>query len=258
MSTGISYLDETWNITTGCTPISEGCQNCWACRMSKRLAGNANVKHRDRYDNFKPTFWPERLEEPLKWKRPRVIGVSFMGDLFHERMLYKDIEQIWDVMFDCPQHTFIILTKRPEQMKDFYRWMKNTMHGRLDDENIWIGVSVENQLRADEHIPILLQIPAGHHFISIEPMLGTVNIKKASGVTFWDDPSAGIQWVINGCESGPGARPTEIDWTRSVRDQCVEAGIPFYLKQMRVNGRVHEMPLLDGTCWNQKPKFNQG
>ena len=175
-------------------------------------------------------------------------------------------------MATCHTHTFQVLTKRPERMNIFITdwlpgaWGLATMSLRLLDKpipNIWLGVSVENQATADERIPILLQTPAAVRFISYEPALGPVDFWKATGHadgSFWHAPKfswfndSGLDWIIAGGESGPGARPAHPDWFRSVRDQCVEAGIPYFLKQMVVNGKMVKMPELDGRVWNEYPE----
>lgn len=164
---------------------------------------------------------------PFKRKKPSRIGVQFMGDLFHEDVSFTDHENVMGIIERSPQHVFMFLTKRPNNMsnflKSFYR-IQNVEPYR----NLWVGVTVENQQRADERIPILLQIPAAKRFVSIEPCLGSVDISQT--VTYWDDPSAGISWVIVGGETGPGARPMHPEWPRAIRDQCQEAGIPYFFK----------------------------
>jgi len=223
--TNIQYLDFTWNITSGCSKISPGCAHCWAERTAKgRLRGRFGY---DQADPFKPTFHPERLHEPLKARKSSRIGVSFMGDLFHEGIDDDWISRIFYIMEWSSHHTYFILTKRPQRMKEFLQkydeWDASTM------SHIWLGVTSENQEMADLRIPILLSIPAAVHFVSIEPALGYINLRrikiKPISPTF-------INLVIIGGETGPGARPMDPDWARAVRDQCREANVPFFFKTM--------------------------
>lgn len=241
MSTKIEWCEESWNPITGCTPVSDGCKNCYARRMANRLRGRFGYP---KEDPFEITFHPDKLDQPLHWKKPRMIFVCSMGDLFH-----KDVEKAWiDLVFErmniyAKQHTYLILTKRPENIPAD-KWQPYW-------KNIWLGVSVENQEAADQRIPTLLKIPAAKRFVSIEPILGPVDLRKWSctsckngteipallishhygggcGVCM-NKPK--LDWVIVGGESGPGARPMHPDWVRSVRDQCIDAGIPFFFKQ---------------------------
>ncbi len=185
--TRIEWAEVVWNPVSGCTPISEGCQNCYAKRMANRLRGRCGYPADD---PFRVTLHPEKLEEPLKWKKPRRVFVCSMGDLFHEQVPDEYIAKVWEIMNNATQHTFLVLTKRPQRMKDFLARLGWYIHDRdgypmeavLDEggkytlKNVWLGVTAENQQRADERIPILLQIPAAVRFVSIEPMLGPVVI----------------------------------------------------------------------------------
>ena len=256
MTTKIEWTDEVWNPVTGCTKISEGCTNCYAERMTKRLAGRYG------YPKNKPfgvTVHSDKLAQPLLWKRPRRVFVCSMGDLFHDDVPGKFIGEMTEIMHTCKQHTFILLTKRTERMKSFFG---NTL--LMWGENIWIGVTAENQRQADERIPILLQIPAEVLFVSVEPMLGEVDLSRYldMGHADWRE---GINWVICGGESGPGARPMHPDWVRSVRDQCQAARVPFFFKQwgewvQDCEGSVYERVgkkragrLLEGVEYNESP-----
>lgn len=255
MPTKIEWATDTWNPITGCTPISEGCQNCYAKRMSKRLAGRCGYPEDD---PFAVTLHPDKLGQPLRWKKPRRVFVCSMGDLFHPDVDFSSIRRIWATMTTYPrQHTYLILTKRPERMKQFFEWMeKQEFQVETTWENIWLGVTAENQQRADERIPILLQIPAAKRFVSIEPMLGPVDINRWTKETCTNCGGIGrvpnhphipahmcqrckgtgkvsyprFDWVICGGETGPGARPMHPDWVRSLRDQCQAAGVPFFFK----------------------------
>lgn len=223
---------ETWNPVSGCTKISAGCLNCYAERMSKRLAGRFGYPADD---PFRVTAHFDKFDAPLKWKKPRTVFVCSMGDLFHKDVGYNVHQTIWDTMEQTPQHTYLILTKRAENM---YTTMDSlrVSHGILP--NIWLGVTTENQARADERIPLLLQCPAAVRFVSVEPMLEPVDVEGALGFSFrdahhgyrYDVPS--VDWVIVGGETGPGARPMRYGWACNVRDQCKAAGVPFFFKQM--------------------------
>ncbi len=219
-NTKIEWAEKSWNPVTGCTKISEGCKNCYAERMSKRLAGRCGYPA----DNpFKVTLHPERLDEPLRWKKPSRIFVCSMGDLFHEDVEPSFIQDVFWKMEECSQHIFMVLTKRPERMRKllhvFYKGSQ-----RILPKHIWLGVTAENQEQADKRIPILLQIPAAVRFISYEPALGPVDFGLVGGP---GDPD----WIIAGGESGPHARPAHPDWFRSAREQCQAAGVPFMFKQ---------------------------
>jgi protein gp37 len=326
----IEWTDATWNPIRGCSRVSEGCRNCYAETVANRFCGpgsayegvvqiDANGKGLGKW-NGQIKFVEKRLLDPLHWKQPRKIFVNSMSDLFHENVTDEMLDRIFAVMALCPQHTFQILTKRPERMLAYLegldvdghdmagsdgamRWATEaggffSLGKRVDrliaeficdahedtclfddtdpdgeriDEfyclkpiqwplpNVWLGVSVENQPAADERIPLLLKTPAAVIFISAEPLLGALNLMSNLGGTAWiggqrgcgglhhgdgspdcpsylhhhhDDRCArGIDWVIVGGESGPGARPMHPDWARSLRDQCVAAGVPFFFKQ---------------------------
>lgn len=256
MPTKIEWATDTWNPITGCTKISEACQNCYAERMSKRLAGRCGYPEGE---PFRVTLHPDKLDQPMRWKKPRIIFVCSMGDLFHEDVPDRFLDQIFAVMAKAEQHIFLLLTKRPKRAKEYilkamydencnYQgWYEAINDLEIPDvtpmENIWLGVTTENQARADERIPVLLQIPAAKRFVSVEPMLGPVDLNKylypqrlCDGHSAWqcdeDCPRRpGLDWVICGGETGPGARPMHPDWVRSLRDQCQEAEVPFFFKQ---------------------------
>lgn len=234
----IEWTDRVWNTVTGCSKISPGCDNCYAERMSKRFAETWGLPADD---PFKVTLYPERLEQPLRWTKPSKVFVCSMADLFHDDVSFEFTHEIWDVMKSCPQHTFLVLTKRPEKMKEAleriyslqrFGWAKGFWN------HVWLGVTAENQEQADKRIPILLQISAAKRFVSVEPMLSEVKILNYLGEEVkWnchgDEISrrTSLDWVICGGESGPGARPMHPDWARSLRDQCKSAGVPFFFKQ---------------------------
>lgn len=226
---GISWTDETWNPIIGCTKVSFGCDNCWAERMA-RLHYHADFPNG--WDGHVKLF-PERLEQPLRWRRPRKIAVGLMGDLFHEDVHYSYIRLIFACAMACPQHTFQVLTKRPRRMLDFFNSNSvSVLPVQWPLPNVWLGVSVENQQTADERIPLLLHTPAAVRFVSAEPLLGPIDLRySAFNGSDSIQSLEGLHWVIVGGESGPWARPTHPDWVRSLRDQCVAAGVPFHFKQ---------------------------
>jgi protein gp37 len=209
-----------------------------------------------------------RLEEPLHWRKPQRVFVCSMSDLFHHAVPLDVINHVWQTMLLAKQHTFIVLTKRPERM---LRTLK--LFG-LVLPNVWLGVTAENQAMADERIPLLLKTPAAVRFVSIEPALGHIDLfgnvydpgpasiveptktltDYGTGVEYGTQLQVGIDWLIMGCESGPGRRPMNIMWARSVRDQCQAAGVPFFFKQGQSGGRVISMPYLDGKQHAEYPE----
>jgi len=246
--TKIEWTDASWNPIDGCSKISAGCQFCYASNMAKRFWGDR------KFSNVQ--FHKDRLEQPLKWKKPKRIFVSSMGDLFHENALFSRIVEVFKIIIRSPQHTFILLTKRPNIATEFYRYINQykkivtacdglSLLHFWPPKNIWIGTTCENQKTADERSPILLDVPAAVRFISVEPMLSHIDISP------WCND---IDWIICGTESGPKRRPAKTEWIRSLRDQCKNAGIPFFLKQMEVDGKIVKMPELDGKIWSEMPK----
>ena len=239
--TTIEWTNKTWNPIRGCSRVSEGCRNCYAERVAARFGGPGlpyeGLTTKDGRWNGKVVVVEEHLADPLRWKKPRRIFVNSMSDLFHENVSDETIDQIFSVMVQCPQHIFQVLTKRPERMQSYMESCQmgaDDVGGRFPWDNVWLGVSVEDQKSADERIPHLLRTPAAVRWLSVEPMLGPVDLAKA-GWNFHDfDPEfdVQIQWVVCGGESGAGARPMHPAWARSLRDQCVAAGTPFFMKQM--------------------------
>lgn len=256
----IQWTDKTWNPVTGCSKVSAGCQNCYAERMAKRLQAMGNKKY---FSGFLPTMHKDSLEIPYNWKKSRMIFVCSMSDLFHEDVLYEFISSVWDTMFDCgavtPRHIFQVLTKRPKRMLAFTKAMNNEGR-RTDYNNVWLGVTAENQAMADERIPLLLQTPAAVRFVSFEPLLehvepliiGCPECGKpprdviAPTYTFCQHchneiktSNCGlIDWVIIGCESGASRRPCKLEWVRGLVDQCRNAQIPVFVKQLDIDGKV--------------------
>jgi len=267
--TKIEWAEKVWNPVTGCTKVSEGCRNCYAERMAKRLAGRCGYPEAP--NQFSVTMHPEKLEEPLHWKKPARIFVDSMGDLFHPQVPDTFIDQVFWIMMMAPIHTFIILTKRPKRMVE---WVNKDYQNPLP--NVWLGASVEDQKTADERIPWLLQTPAAVRFVSVEPMLGPVDLKMtvhfiggSIGVKDWHP-----DWTICGGETGPGARPIQLEWAESLLNQCLAANIPFFFKswgeyypaQRVINGKqITEMMrigrklsgrILNGKEWDECPQIN--
>ena len=214
------WWEKSWNPITGCTHAgTPGCDNCYARRMAKRLAGRFGYPEKP--NEFKPTFHPDKLEEPLRRKKPTVYFVCSMGDLFHEDVDLETIHQVYVTMHKARNHVFLVLTKRAKRMEYFYRYERR--NGRLIENvvNIWPGVSVENQ-DAMWRVEELVKIP-GKHWVNFGPLLGPVTIPP--------ELLARLAGVAVEGESGPGARPMHPDWARGIRDQCLEAGIPFSFKQ---------------------------
>jgi protein gp37 len=232
----IEWTDATWNPVTGCTKISRGCDNCYAERFAERFRG---VSGHPFATGFTLTLRAERLEQPLHWHRPRMIFVNSMSDLFHKKIPRAFIDKIFDTMEQATWHIFQVLTKRSSSMRDYLCRRYGKQAGPA---HIWFGVSVEDN-RAKTRIAHLRKAPAGVRFLSIEPLIspmGAIDLK-------------GIDWVIVGGESGPGARSVKPEWVREIRDQCVRRGIAFFFKQWgglrpKSGGR-----LLDGREWNGFP-----
>ena len=228
----IEWTDSTWNPVTGCTKVSPGCKHCYAERMAKRLKA---MGHPNYANGFKPTVHEHLLEQPLRWKKPQMIFVNSMSDLFHEDVPSDFIQKIFNVMHQAHWHTFQILTKRSQRLLE--------MSQRLEwPVNVWMGVSVENDdyvFRVDH----LRQTGAHVKFLSLEPLLGPLP----------DLDLRGIDWVIAGGESGPGARPMKEEWVIEIRDQCQAGNVPFFFKQWggvrkKRNGRI-----LQGRTWDEFP-----
>lgn len=243
------YWDRAWSLVDGCTPCSPGCDHCWSMAMGKRFK-----KWPDRV-----TIRPGRLDTPLKTRKPTVF--CLWNDLFHEDVQYEFIVDTFRHIGGTGHHTYLILTKRPQRMYDFITDKNVKMVFKRERRapigiawhHVWLGVTVCNQQEANEKIPLLLQTPAAHRWISIEPMLGPVDVSWSLGkIVGTKLPS--IDAVILGGETGPGARPLHPDWVRSVRDQCQSAGVPFFLKSLgRGKGRE-----LDGKEHNDLPwKFER-
>ena len=246
--TGIEWTDITWNPVTGCTQVSAGCDNCYALTLAHRLLRQHYTKRlpeRDtsgnRRDPFAVRLWPERLEEPLHWRGSQRVFVNSMGDLFHVDVPDAFVRAVFEVMLTTEQHVYQILSKRPSRMARFINKHHDLFSHGVVPSHIWLGTSIENQrvaYRADH----LRRVNASVRFLSCEPLLGSVRLDLE-----------GIHWLIAGGESGIHHRPLNLDWVRQLRDACLDAGVPFFFKQ--VGGRTPKAGgnILDGRTWTQYP-----
>lgn len=296
-NTSISWTDATWPVVNGCRRVSPGCERCYAerliaTRLSKvpKYAGLAVFKESGPRWTGESRLWKEHLDWPLRWKRPRKIFVADMGDLFYEGVSDEEIAAVFGVMAACPQHVFQVLTKRPERMR---KWFANygsgefvlaqialAWHGIAPCRpllkrgvswplpNVHLGVSVEDQQRADERIPLLLDTPAAVHWVSIEPQLEAVDLSRwlIDNIAVTDDSQdapdgaqidgmerhhdewrrhVGISWCVVGGESGPGARPFDLAWARDIIEQCKATSVPVFVKQLGARPCVTGVGLLD-------------
>jgi protein gp37 len=240
MASAIEWTEETWNPTTGCDKMSPGCENCYALTLARRLKEMGQPKYQNDGDpkrsgpGFALTLHQDTLTIPLRWKSPKKIFVDSMSDLFHHDVPLAYLQRVFSVMERTPRHTYQILTKRAKRLASIapvLPW----------PPNVWMGVSVEKQdyaFRVEE----LRKVPSAVRFVSVEPMLGPVNLDLK-----------GIDWVVGGGESGANARPMEITWIRSLRDDCVAEGVAFFFKQW--GGRTPKSGgrQLDGRTWDEFP-----
>lgn len=280
MATNIQWTDETWNPVTGCTKVSQGCKNCYAEKVFPRAYSKDQWPNGD--GTFRPRRFtdvechPARLAAPLSWKKPRRVFVNSMSDLFHEDVPFEFIDEVFAVMALRTRHTFQVLTKRPERMREYMSGDRTgvleqafeTVANRHGDvagsvahenvqargwppPNVWLGVSVEDQATADERIPLLLETPAALRWVSYEPALGPVDFRcvkvgasrslyRANALTGDGFDGRPLDWIVVGGESGPGARPFDIEWARSTVRQCKDAGVACFVKQLgaRVTGQI--------------------
>jgi len=240
------YCTHSWNpLAMRCTRTSEGCDHCWHLTMADRLAKNPKM-----HAGLRACYAGEsapvlcRWNDPMLRKKPAVIATQFMGDLGHPSIQPVDVALVFDMIRMTKQHTYLVLTKRPGNLIRYLERFKKALLNPQALSNLYLGVTVENQRTADERIPILLQIPAAGHWLSIEPMLGPVDLYPA--FCGFEPPSWGcgpdISGVVLGGESGPGARPMHPDWARGVRDQCADSGVPLFVKQLNIDGKVSKNP----------------
>lgn len=266
----IEWTDKTWNPVTGCNKVSPGCRNCYAESIAKRFWGNRKFSD--------VQFHEDRLLQPFRWKKPQKVFVNSMSDLFHDKVTDEQLDQVFAVMALCPQHTFQVLTKRPQRMMEYLsnttgeenvlarvlcqareirsQFPKASTASDLGwpYPNVWLGVSVENQKAADERIPLLLQTPAATRFLSCEPLLESVNLTPwlpcltIGGVEMEPWPI----WVIVGGESGSGARPCDTRWIQGIVEQCQSVDVPVFVKQ------TGSSPVHDGKPLNRDRRDPKG
>ena len=287
--TGIEWTDATWNPVRGCSKVSEGCRHCYAMSVAARFSGPGQpyeglaTRSPARWTG-KVAFVETHLADPFRWKRPRLVFVNSMSDLFHEDIPDAWIDRVFGVMAAAGNHTFQVLTKRPERMRDYVRGLAHN-YDRLEAgarsafrtlrfqgiplvpwpiPNVWLGTSVEDQAAANARIGALIATPAAVRFLSCEPLLGPLSFRWAAWAPLngqrvnrehLDGLRGHVQWVIAGGENGPKARPCDLNWLRAIRDQCDAAGVPFFLKQLGgwPNKRGHLDAVLDGQRWTQMP-----
>lgn len=260
----------TWNPTNGCKVVSPGCANCYAMRFAGRFSAPGQryhglvtlAKNRRAVWTGESRLESHMLALPLKWRSPSTVFVNSMSDLFYEGFSNEQIAAVFGVMAAAPQHTFQVLTKRARRMREWFAWIADqecdqhtechaaalrldadgAIHAKSNNAsdrpwplpNVWIGVSTENQETYVERVRELHFVPAAVHFISAEPLIGPIDMHADSINPGW------LDWVIAGCESGPGARPCEVAWMRSLRDQCAASGVAYFLKQLVVDGRLRK------------------
>jgi protein gp37 len=232
----IEWTDATWNPVTGCSKISPGCKFCYAERLAKRLQAMGQTNYRNGFD---VTLQPQMLELPLRWKSPKRIFVNSMSDLFHDDVPLSYIRQVFSVMARAHWHQYQVLTKRAQRLKELgpkLKWKPQ----------IWMGVSVENESYLNR-IDHLRQVEAHVKFLSLEPLLAPLG-----KINLW-----GIDWVIVGGESGPGARPVNPVWVTDIRDQCLHTGVPFFFKQWGGVMKKKSGRTLDGRTWDEMPTSQQ-
>ena len=228
----IEWTEATWNPTTGCTKISEGCRHCYAEKMAKRLEAMGQPRY---INGFKVTIHDDLIELPLRWRNPKRIFVDSMSDIFHKDVPDEFIQRVFETMNRASHHTFQVLTKRPERVRTI-------AHKLTWTENIWMGTSVED-MRVAKRVDHLRQVPASVRFLSCEPLLGSLLRLDLTS----------IHWVIAGGESGPGARPMKSEWALELRDKCAEQGIPYFFKQWGGVQKHRTGRVLDGQTWDEMP-----
>ena len=273
----IEWTDRVWNPVTGCSEISPGCGRCYARRQSERLRAMGSPKYAR---GFEVTQHESALDHPLRWRKPSLVFVNSMSDLFHREVEYAFIDRVFAVMATCPHHTFQVLTKRPQRMRRYVldvglgkaggeiqrvadsTWrLSGSPLDRVEDfiipwplPNVWLGVSVEDQRRANERIPVLLETPAAVRWISAEPLLEEITVFGINGpIDVPDGMDSPLHWVVCGGESGPRARPMSALWARSLRDQCQRVGVPFFFKQWGSWRRAHDV----AGCWSNTTGFSR-
>lgn len=266
-NSSIEWTEKTWNPVRGCTKISPGCKHCYAETFAERFRG---VKGHPYEQGFDFRLAPDKLLEPTRWKKPKMVFVNSMSDLFHDKTPESYLDQVMNVMANCQRHTFQVLTKRSHRMREYMiDWVRRTQS--KPPANVWFGASVESQKYAEERIPELLGTPAAVRFLSCEPLLGAVNLSHWLSIPdgLDDDPLAAmalhdairegrgdsvrkIAWVIIGGESGHGARSMRLDWARTVVAQCRDAGVKVFVKQLGA------WPVIDEKQWRDDAAAGRG
>lgn len=230
----IEWTEMTWNPTTGCTKISQGCKFCYAEVMSKRLQAMGIEKYKD---NFKVRIHPKELNVPYTWKKPKIVFVNSMSDLFHPEVPFYFIEKVFQVMNDNQQHIFQVLTKRNERLLELHEKLNWT-------PNVWMGVSVEDQ-QVEHRIDYLRKTNAKVKFLSLEPLIGplpNLNLEK-------------IDWVIVGGESGRKPRPIKLEWVKDIQNQCEQANVAFFFKQWGGTNKKKSGRILNGRTYDEMPEY---
>jgi protein gp37 len=248
----IEWTDTTWNPTTGCSKVSGGCDNCYAHALAHRLLSTAYRArlpvidtNANRADPFAMRIWPERLDQPDRWANPQLIFVNSMSDLFHVDVPEDFVREVFEVMLRIDRHIYQILTKRPSRAVRFFTRNADLFPAGCIPQHIWVGTSVENQA-VISRVSQLRNLPALTRFLSCEPLLGPLTLNLE-----------GIHWVIVGGESGIGYRKLDLSWVQDIRDQCAEAAVPFFFKQ--VGGRTPKAGgrMLDGRTWDEMPAVKE-
>lgn len=246
--TGIEWTNVTWNPVTGCTQVSAGCENCYALTLAHRLLREHYTRRRpqndtpeNRRDPFAVRLWPERLTEPAGWRGSQRVFVNSMSDLFHADIPDVYVRSVFEVMLRVDRHAYQVLTKRPSRMARFVRKNADLFADGIVPPHIWLGTSVEDA-RVAYRVDHLRRVNAAIRFLSCEPLIGPVSVDLE-----------GIHWVIAGGESGIRHRPLQLDWVRTLRDDCVRLGVPFFFKQ--IGGRTPKAGgrTLDGRTWSEYP-----
>lgn len=244
----IEWTDATWNPTTGCTQVSTGCDNCYALTLAQGRLKEVYMKRlpvlgaEDNDDPFAVRLWPERLDQPARWRKPRMIFVNSMSDLFHIDIPEPFLRRVFEVMLKVNRHVYQVLTKRPTRAVRFFNRNRDLFPDGSVPAHIWIGTSIENQ-EASFRLRQLLQLPASVRFLSCEPLLGALQLNLS-----------GIHWLIVGGESGIGYRSMDADWVREIREQCVAQRVPFFFKQWGGRTPKAKGRALDLEEWNQLPQ----
>ncbi len=231
-NSSIEWTDATWNPITGCTKYSPGCDNCYAEKMAKRLHGMGKPKYRN---GFAVTCHPAELQTPATWRKPRMVFVCSMADLFHRSVPDAFIHQVFQVMNHCPQHTFQVLTKRATRFAELAPMLPWS-------SNIWAGVTIETDAYV-RRASLLKAVPSAVKYVSLEPLLGPLPSLDITG----------LDWIIVGGESGLSARPMDVSWVTDIRDRAVKHGVPFFFKQWGGRNKKAAGRLLDGRTWDQFP-----